>query len=234
MFLGIDGSTGEGGGQILRSSLTLSMLTGRPVHIRKIRQGRRKPGLLRQHLTAAKAAAEISHGRLVDARLGSSELRFTPGRVQGGHFEFSIGSAGSTMLVLQTLLLPLCLADEPSVVVLEGGTHNPWAPTFDFLDRAFLPLLARMGPKVRAELERPGFYPAGGGRVRIEIEPVTSFLPIDLLTRGEIVERKAVATVSNLNPSIARKELEAVKTAMSWEVRVGDTPEDTKGEEHES
>lgn len=216
-MLRIDGSKGEGGGQIVRSSLTLSMLTGRPVHIRKVRHGRRKPGLLRQHLTAAKAAAEISDGRLGDARLGAAELRFTPSRVRGGRYDFSVGSAGSAMLVLQTVLLPLCLADEPSELVLEGGTHNPWAPTFDFLDRAYLPVLCSMGPTVRAELERPGFYPAGGGRVRVEIEPVRSFTPIELLERGEVVERRAVAVVSNLSPSIARRELAAVQKAMSWD-----------------
>ncbi|MCG8461494.1 MAG: RNA 3'-terminal phosphate cyclase [Holophagales bacterium] len=217
MFLGIDGSTGEGGGQIVRSSLTLSMLTGKPVDIRKIRHRRKKPGLLRQHLAAAKAAAAISGGRLENASLGSDTIRFSPSRVKGGRYEISVGSAGSTMLVLQTILLPLCLADEPSVLVLEGGTHNPWSPTFDFLERAFLPLLARMGPSVRTKLARPGFYPAGGGRVRVEIEPVSALTPIDLRSRGEIVERRAVARVASLSPGIARRELEAVKKAMSWD-----------------
>ncbi|MDA8021018.1 MAG: RNA 3'-terminal phosphate cyclase [Thermoanaerobaculia bacterium] len=217
MMLRIDGSKGEGGGQIVRSSLTLAMLAGRPVHIRKVRAGRRKPGLLRQHLTAVRAAAEISDGKLVDARLGASEFRFTPARVHGGRYEFSVGSAGSAMLVLQTVLLPLCLAEEPSELVLEGGTHNPWAPTFDFLQRTFLPLLALMGPTVHAELERPGFYPAGGGRVRVEIEPVSELVPIDLLDRGEALERRAVASVANLSPGIARRELKAVRSALSWD-----------------
>ena len=216
-MLKIDGSKGEGGGQIVRSSLTLSMLTGLPVHIRKIRAGRRKPGLMRQHLTAARAAAEISGGTLTDARLGAKEFRFTPGRVRGGHYEFSVGSAGSAMLVLQTVLLPLCLVEEPSVLILEGGTHNPWAPTVDFLQRAVLPHLARMGPAVRVELQRPGFYPAGGGRVRVEIDPVSELTPIDLLDRGEILDRKAVAMVANLSPNIAKRELKAAQRALSWD-----------------
>lgn len=216
-MLKIDGSKGEGGGQIVRSSLTLSMLSGQPVHVHKVRAGRRKPGLLRQHLTAAKAAEEISGGQLTGARLGASEFRFIPARVRGGRYEFSVGSAGSAMLVLQTVLLPLCLTGEPSELVLEGGTHNPWAPSFDFLHRAFLPLLNRMGPTVRAALERPGFYPAGGGRVRVEIEPASELSPIELMERGEIVERRAVATVSNLSPGIARRELKAAQSALSWD-----------------
>lgn len=216
MNIEINGSMGEGGGQIIRSSLTLSLLTGKSVRIQNIRAGRKKPGLLRQHLTAAQAAAEISGGELEGARLGAGELSFTPQVVQAGNYRFSIGSAGSTMLVLQTVLLPLCLADGPSEVILEGGTHNPWSPTFDFLDRCFLPLLERMGPKVRAHLERPGFYPAGGGRVRIQIEPVSELQRLDLLERGEITDRRAVAAIANLDAGIARRQLKAVKRSLSW------------------
>ncbi len=203
----VDGSHGEGGGQILRSSLALSMLTGRPFAIRNIRAGRQKPGLLRQHLAAVKAAGEISHAGLSGAELCSAELGFQPGPVDGGSYHFAVGTAGSTMLILQTILLPLCLAREPSEVVLEGGTHNPFAPPFDFLHRAFLPVIARMGAKVRMKLEKPGFYPAGGGRVVVHVEPCPALRPIDLLERGELKSRAAVAMVSNIPLQVAEREL---------------------------
>lgn len=230
MTIQIDGSMGEGGGQIVRSALTLSLLTGRELHLTKIRDGRNKPGLLRQHLTAARAAAEISGADASALRLGARELSFRPKTVEGGTYHFAIGSAGSAMLVLQTVLLPLCLADRPSVLILDGGTHNPWAPTFDFLDRAFLPLLAKMGPKVRASLVRPGFYPAGGGRARIEIEPVPTLRRLDLPSRGEIQNRRAEVLLANLSPGIAQRQLKEVRRSLSWsedcfEVRnVADAP----------
>ncbi len=216
MVVRIDGSMGEGGGQVLRSSLTLSMLTGKPIHITKIRAGRKKPGLLRQHLTATKAAAAISGLGVLDVQLGARELKFEPAAVRGGTYEFKVGSAGSAMLVLQTILLPLCLAKEPSELVLEGGTHNPWAPTFDFLDRAFLPQLRRMGPQVQISLERPGFYPAGGGRVRVRIEPVDHLEVLHLRERGEVVSRRALAYVANLGAAIGERELEIVGQSLGW------------------
>ncbi|MDX1389902.1 MAG: RNA 3'-terminal phosphate cyclase [Acidobacteriota bacterium] len=211
----IDGSIGEGGGQIVRSALALSMVTGKPVCLKKIRAGRKKPGLLRQHLTAVHAAAEIGSAAVQGAALGSLELSFAPGRVRGGSYRFSVGTAGSTTLVLQAVLPALLVAD-PSEIVLEGGTHNPFAPPFDFLDRVFLPVLRRMGPDVRAELRRPGFYPAGGGSFRVTVEPVPRLGRIDLLERGEITARRAVATVSNLSPKIADRELATVAKGLSW------------------
>jgi RNA 3'-terminal phosphate cyclase (ATP) len=177
----IDGSFGEGGGQILRSSLALAIVTGQPVRLSNIRAGRRKPGLMRQHLTAVNAAAAICGATVDGERIGATELTFTPGAVRAGEYQFSIGTAGSTTLVLQTVLLPLLTAGGPSRIVLEGGTHNPFAPPFDFLERAYLPLINRMGPNVRATLERPGFYPAGGGRIAIEIEPATGLHGFDVV-----------------------------------------------------
>ena len=146
--LAIDGSIGEGGGQILRTSIALSMVTGQPFRIEKIRAGREKSGLLRQHLTAVNAAAAICSANVDGAAIGSASLEFSPGKVKGGQYTFAIGSAGSTTLVLQTVLPALLLADAPSSLTLEGGTHNPHAPPFDFLERAFLPLINRMGPTV--------------------------------------------------------------------------------------
>src|SRR6202140_4872670 len=156
----IDGSIGEGGGQILRTALGLSMVTGQPFRIENIRAGRDKPGLLRQHLTAVNAAAEICGANVEGAAISSRELSFSPGNVKSGEYTFSIGSAGSTTLVLQTVLPALLAADGPSSLTLEGGTHNPHAPPIDFLEKAFVPLVNRMGPTVHVALERAGFYPA--------------------------------------------------------------------------
>lgn len=215
-MLTIDGSKGEGGGQILRSSLALSMVTGKPVRIEKIRAGRKKPGLMRQHLTAVQAAARICKAEFVGAGLGATELTFHPGTVIAGDYTFSIGTAGSTTLVLQTVLLPLLLADGPSRLTLEGGTHNPFAPPFDFLAEAYLPLVNRMGPRVTATLERPGFYPAGGGRFVVEITPSARLTGFSLLERGELRGRRASARIANLPDNVARRELRVVREGLDW------------------
>lgn len=152
----------EGGGQILRTALSLSIVTGESFRIEKIRAGRKKPGLLRQHLTAVQAAAKISGAKIEGADLGSQQLTFKPGKVQPGDYSFAVGTAGSATLVLQTILPALIIGSKPSTLTLEGGTHNPHAPPFDFLQKTFLPILNKMGSKVSAKLERPGFYPAGG------------------------------------------------------------------------
>src|SRR5688572_17114432 len=167
----IDGSFGEGGGQILRTSLALSLITGRPFRIEKIRANREKPGLMRQHLTAVKAAGKIGQAEVEGAFIGAKELTFAPGEVVPGDYSFAVGTAGSATLVLQTVLPALITASKPSTLRLEGGTHNPYAPPFDFLARVFLPIVNRMGPNIEATLLRPGFYPAGGGKVNFTIEP---------------------------------------------------------------
>lgn len=212
----IDGSLGEGGGQILRTALGLSLVTGKPFRIEKIRAGRKKPGLLRQHLTAVNAAAEVGRAELSGAALGSQELSFSPGVVRGGSYRWAIGTAGSATLVLQTVLPALMTAKEPSSLKLEGGTHNPFAPPFDFLAKAFLPLLARMGPKVEASLVRHGFYPAGGGCFKVEIQPAGRLSRLDLPERGEVRRRLARALVANLPLHIAMRELEIVGRKLTW------------------
>jgi RNA 3'-terminal phosphate cyclase (ATP) len=212
----VDGSYGEGGGQILRTAVALSLVTGKPFRIERIRAGRKAPGLLRQHLTAVKAATEIGQAEVTGAHVGSCELTFTPGEVVPGEYSFAIGTAGSTSLVLQTVLPALLLASGPSMLSLEGGTHNPFAPPFDFLEKAYLPLLCRMGPQVKAELGCPGFYPAGGGRVRFTINPAGGLAPLELRVRGEIRARRARALVANLPPSIADRELAVVGQMLSW------------------
>src|ERR1700722_15265155 len=158
----IDGSFGEGGGQVLRTALSLSLVTGQPFRIDNIRAGREKPGLLRQHLTAVLAAAEIGGATVEGATLGSTALTFSPGKVKPGEYRFAVGTAGSGTLVFQTILPALMLASAPSRITIEGGTHNHAAPPFDFLARTFVPLVERMGPKIRLQFERYGFYTAGG------------------------------------------------------------------------
>ena len=202
----IDGSFGEGGGQILRTSLGLSLVTGRPFRIEKIRAGRKKPGLLRQHLTAVLAAKAIGDATVNGAELGSTALAFRPRGIRPGDYTFSVGTAGSTTLVLQTILPALLMADAPSRVTFEGGTHNMQAPPFDFLELAFLPLLRRMGAKIEATLTRHGFFPAGGGSFVAEVTPAPLH-PLALADRGEIVSRKAIALVANLPTHIAHREL---------------------------
>jgi RNA 3'-terminal phosphate cyclase (ATP) len=213
----IDGSFGEGGGQILRTSLALSLVTGKPFRIDNIRAGRKNPGLLRQHLTAVNAATEISRAEVTGAGIGSKELTFAPDSVEPGEYAFAVGTAGSTTLVLQTVLPALLIASGPSRVTLEGGTHNPFAPPFDFLAKSFLPLVNRMGPAVSAKLERPGFYPAGGGKFTVAIEPASGLKRLDLSERGEIIGRRATAMVANLPLSVAERELNVIARMMSWQ-----------------
>jgi RNA 3'-terminal phosphate cyclase (ATP) len=209
-MLKIDGSMGEGGGQVLRTSLALSALTGQPFAIENIRSNRRKPGLMRQHLTAVQAAARVCNAQVEGDAIGSQALRFSPGPVVPGVYELAVGTAGSATLVLQTILPPLLTASGPSRVRIEGGTHNPMAPPFDFLERSFLRVVNGMGPRVSARLERWGFYPAGGGVVTVEIDPAARLRPIEILERGEIRERSARAVVAGLPASIARKELASI------------------------
>ena len=187
----IDGSQGEGGGQILRSSLALSLLTGRPLVIENIRSGRRKPGLMRQHLTAVRAAVEISSGEVEGDEIGSQLLRFQPGEVCPGAYSFAIGTAGSTTLVLQSVLPALLCADGPSELRFEGGTHNPLAPPFDFLERAYLPLVERLGPRLEVCLERPGFFPAGGGCFSLKVTPARTLGALELIEPGPLIERRS-------------------------------------------
>jgi len=216
-MLEIDGARREGGGQILRSSLALSLVTGTPFRIVNIRARRRQPGLMRQHLTAVSAAAEVGQARVTGAEIGSRELAFQPGHPRSGEYHFSVGSAGSATLVFQTVFPVLALAKGSSTVTVEGGTHNPMAPPFEFLARAFLPLVDRMGPRCTSVLEQPGFYPAGGGRFRVAIEPTQNFGPLLLPERGAIRARRATAVLAQLGRTIAERELKQIQDRLGWE-----------------
>ena len=211
----IDGSQGEGGGQILRTALALSMITGQSLVLKQIRAKRAKPGLMRQHLMCVQAAAQISGAQVQGAALGATELQFVPGPVQAGDYEFAIASAGSCMLVLQTVLPALMLADAPSRLVLRGGTHNHMAPSFHFVRDAFAPLLARLGPQLDLRLLRHGFYPAGGGEVHATITPA-ALQPFDLLARGALSSADALCLTPGLPRGVARRELDALATALGW------------------
>ena len=174
-MLSLDGSYGEGGGQILRTALSLAALTGAPVRIERIRAGRSKPGLRPQHLTAVQAVARISQAEVTGAHLGSQDLTFRPRTLQGGHYVFDVAettrSAGAVSLIAQALLPPLLKAESPATVILKGGTHVPWSPPAHYLSHVFLPALAAMGAEVKLTLERWGWYPRGGGEVRLTIRP---------------------------------------------------------------
>ena len=211
----IDGSYGEGGGQILRTSLALSLVTGKPFSIHNIRAGRKKPGLMRQHLTAVNAAAEIGNAAIKGNSIGSQAFTFDPETIKPGTFHFAIGSAGSCTLVFQTVLPALMIAGGPSEIILEGGTHNPFAPPYDFLKKAFLPVINKMGPGVDAVLEKPGFYPAGGGRFKVSVNPA-GLNRVDLLERGNILHKTAFAAVANLPVKIANRELKVVREKLDW------------------
>lgn len=231
-MISIDGSFGEGGGQILRTSLALSLVTGQPFRIEKIRAGRKNPGLLRQHLTAVKAAAEIGQAEVQGDFIGSQQLTFTPGQIKAGDYAFAVGTAGSATLVLQTVLPALILGQgEPTSLTLEGGTHNPLAPPFDFLQQTFLPLLHRMGADVTATIERHGFYPAGGGKFVVTIKPTSQLTQPELLERGPITNQTARAMVAHLPFDIVERELSLIgrKLALPGEALRGETIKTSPG-----
>jgi RNA 3'-terminal phosphate cyclase (ATP) len=215
-WIAIDGSEGEGGGQMLRTALALSLVTGRPFRIDRIRARRRKPGLLRQHLTAVAAAAAIGAARVTGDDLGSMQLSFEPTGLRGGDYRFIVGTAGSATLVLQAVLPALIAARDPSRLTLEGGTHNPGAPPFEFLAQTFLPILRRMGVAIDIALEAHGFYPAGGGRLLVSIAPCANLARLSLVERGPAAVH-ARALVASLPESIGRRELGIVRDRLGLE-----------------
>ncbi|MDH0031937.1 MULTISPECIES: RNA 3'-terminal phosphate cyclase [unclassified Acinetobacter] len=205
----IDGSQGEGGGQILRTALALSMITGQAFELINIRAGRKKPGLMRQHLVCVQASQQISQAYVEGAELHSQRLYFAPQHVQSGKYQFQIGSAGSTTLVLQTLLPALLLQNETSELIISGGTHNPLAPTADFIEHCFLPCLKNIGIDVDFKLEKAGFFPVGAGEIRVRIQPWQHRDKLNLLDRGNLQSTEAFAATLNLaeEAQIAQREL---------------------------
>lgn len=205
----------SGGGQILRTALSLAMVTGQPFRMINIRGKRRKPGLMRQHLTCVKAACEISGGTVDGAEINSTELVFRAGKPRGGSYHFAIGTAGSTTLLFQTLLPALLRADGLSTLRLEGGTHNPLAPPFEFIDRVFLPALRRMGADASISLVESGFAPVGGGVIECIIQPCPKLTPISLDERGELKSLHLRVPTRNLSLSIGGRILNAALAQLS-------------------
>lgn len=229
----IDGAQGEGGGQILRTALTLSVYLGQPIEITKIRAGRRKPGLMRQHLACVRAAQQISGAEVQGGSISSQKLVFKPkpasklkakqGASENGHTEdenryaFSVGSAGSTSLIFQTVFLPLALSDSATEVVFSGGTHNDLAPSYDFLTRSFLPVLEKMGYRVTTEIDSYGFQPVGQGQWRACIEPVEGLVPFECSTRGELLSAGCVALGSQIPEHVNSRELAHLRKRLKWD-----------------
>lgn len=214
----LDGSHGEGGGQILRTALALACVTGNPFSIEKIRAARPKPGLRPQHLTGVLAAAKIAEADVEGAQVGSQLLSFCPTGLRGGEYVFDVSaagpSAGATSLIVQSILLPLCFADRPSQVVLRGGTHVPFSPPFDYLSEVLLPTVGRMGVKAQVELVRPGFYPRGGGEIRLKVEPCSGLNPLRLESRGSLRRLIGRSLVGSLPEEVASRQLMGCITAL--------------------
>jgi RNA 3'-terminal phosphate cyclase (ATP) len=211
-MLHIDGSTGEGGGQVLRSSLALAILTGQSVHLTGIRAGRAKPGLQPQHLESVRAAAQICGGQVHGAALNSQQLLFEPGEVHAGRYRFDINTAGATTLVLQTIFLPLAKGQDSSNITITGGTHVPHSPCYHYLERQWLPVLQSSGFWARLSMERAGFYPQGGGELQALIRPVETILPLQRMERGKLLRIRGISAVANLEDSISRRQkLEALR-----------------------
>lgn len=205
----IDGSYGEGGGQVLRTALSLSCITGKPFRIRNIRKGRQKPGLMPQHLVSVHAAQRIASAEVEGDSKGSQELSFVPRHVTAGDFNFDIGTAGSVSLVLQTIIPPLLLAGNRSTVTLRGGTHVPFSPCFNYLSEVFAPMLARLGGTIRLSIGSHGFYPKGGGEVRCVIEPTNGFRGLRLTERGPPSAIIGCSAVARLPLEIAERQRQA-------------------------
>jgi len=202
----IDGSLGEGGGQMLRSVLSLAALTKQEVRIFNIRARRSKPGLRPQHLKAVEATAKICGAAVEGFESDSQEIVFYPGDVRPGKYRFDIGTAGSTSLLLQTILLPLSKAADASVVTVTGGTHVPFSPCYHYLDLNYLPFLWKIGLDVHLRMEQAGFYPRGGGQVRAAVDPVDQISPLTLMERGRLLEIRGVSGVANLSHNIATRQ----------------------------
>ncbi|MGJ0492489.1 RNA 3'-terminal phosphate cyclase [Methylobacter sp.] len=212
----IDGAQGEGGGQMLRTSLSLAASLKKPVHIKNIRQGRKKPGLMRQHLASVNAMAEICNAQVIGAFVGSQTIEFIPGDTKAGNYHFAISSAGSSTLVFQTVMPALLLTGKPSRLVLEGGTHNPMAPSFDFIQHGFLPVLEQMGIESNARIERYGFYPAGGGKWTITIKPPENFHKIMLENQGTLLRSEAKCIASRIPDHVLIREKKQLLKRLDW------------------
>ncbi|NOZ67736.1 MAG: RNA 3'-phosphate cyclase [Deferribacteres bacterium] len=228
----IDGSFGEGGGQILRTALSLSCITGRALRLFNIRKGRKKPGLMPQHVTCVRAASEISGAKVSGAETGSTELMFTPREIRPGGYYFDIKTAGSSSLVLQTLLPPLVSAGGPSRITIKGGTHVPFSPCYDYISRVFLTMLDRLGVRVESSINRYGFYPKGGGEVSFKVLPAKEIKGLNITVKGKLLSASGYSGVANLPASIAERQKNSlIRTIapLSADIRVMEVPSPGEG-----
>lgn len=218
----IDGSYGEGGGQILRTALTLSAITGKPFVIKDIRASRPKPGLRAQHLKCVEATGIITNAHIVGNSLNSTQLTFEPQKIEGGEYWFEIGTAGATSLVLQTIFIPLSFANNPSWVSITGGTHVPWAPCYHYLELQWLPFMQRIGFNAKLKLVEAGFYPQGGGKIIAEIQPTQSILSLRLLERGALKNIQGISAYANLPLTVAERQKNEAQQILNRENLVSD------------
>jgi len=232
----IDGSYGEGGGQILRTALAFSAIFKVPILIRNIRAGRKNPGLAHQHLTAVNAVARISVAEVEGNSFGSQTLRFIPKDIRPGEHRFDVETAGSVTLLLQALLLPLCLARSTSRLTLVGGTHVQWSPPFHYLSEVLFPTVKAMGISIDAAIKRWGWYPRGGGMIHVNINPCSEIQPITLLDRGSPKMIHGISAISNLPKHVADRQrdrtLKRIKEELKKDIEIEilyDAPADGQG-----
>ncbi|MBN1677395.1 MAG: RNA 3'-terminal phosphate cyclase [Candidatus Thermoplasmatota archaeon] len=213
----VDGSRGEGGGQILRTAIALSAVTGEAVRIRNIRANRPNPGLAPSHVTSIEAVARVCDGEVDDLYPGSKGITFRPGQLTGGHFEFDVGTAGSISLVLQSCLIPSALSKSRVVIRVNGGTDVKWSPPIDYMRLVHVPMLNKFGPSCHLEISARGFYPEGGGEVMMEVSPVGEFAPVDLSSQGEVLRIEGIAFAQNLPEHVvARTKHSALKKLIGF------------------
>jgi len=220
MPIEIDGSYGEGGGQILRTALALSAISKKPFSIHHIRSNRKNPGLQAQHLEAVEASARITKGRTEGVKFGSQRITFIPQEILPGDYQFEVKTAGSATLLLQAIFLPLSLSGGISSVTLIGGTHVPWSPSFHYLSEVFVPTLQRMGVSSQAAIERWGFYPKGGGKIQLKINPVPELKPISLSERGLLKKVRGISAISNLPKHVAERQREQALRRIQRELKI--------------
>lgn len=206
----IDGSLGEGGGQVLRSSLTLSLLTKYDFQITNIRSRRSNPGLRAQHLKAVEAAASVGRAGVQGAELGSTALSFHPEAIHPGRYSLEISTAGAASLVLQTIFLPLALAGAGSTITITGGTHVNWSPSYHYLELQWLPFMRRIGFNADLKLQLAGFYPEGGGHMTAAIPPNSAISPLHITERGRLRQIRGISAIANLPRHIAERQREQV------------------------
>lgn len=233
-MISIDGRMGEGGGQILRTCLSLSLISGKPFKISNIRAGRNKPGLRAQHLNAVLLSQRIGRAEVEGAKLNSTGLAFYPKDIRSGKYRSDIGTAGSTSLVLQTVCLPLSFGTKPSNLSLIGGTHVPFSPTFDWLSMHWVHYLYLIGIRLSTELAQAGFYPRGGGQIHAKINPVNQLTGLNISKRGSLKQIRGISAVANLDRKIAERQREQVVRRLGTkyqlnDIRIKQLPSKNKG-----